>query len=195
MEITGASKCCYSIDFKDLKEGDYSFDFAVDGALFALYEGCEVLGGDCQVTIEMQRSETMLKLDVDITGSVDVECDRCLDPCSVEVDYCAPLVVKFSDDEALFGESDGEVMWLPKATTSVDMTHYIYESIILSLPYQRVHAEGECNEEMIKKFKIITGEEFDEIEAQAAESDNETMPNSELDKLAMLKAKMESGDE
>ncbi|MFI3289275.1 MAG: DUF177 domain-containing protein [Rikenellaceae bacterium] len=194
MEIKEASKCSYSIDFKDLKEGDYTFDFLVNGELFALYEGCEVLDGDCRVTIDMQRSESMLKLDVDIEGSVEVECDRCLDPCSVEIDYFSPLVVKFTDDEALWAESDDEVMWLPKSATSIDMTHYIYESIILSLPYQRVHAEGECNAEMIAKFKIVTGEEFEQIENKAAESDNETMPAGELDKLAALKAKMEKGE-
>ncbi|MFI3247788.1 MAG: DUF177 domain-containing protein [Rikenellaceae bacterium] len=191
MEITKASECSYSIDFKDLKEGEYRFEFPINGELFALYEGCEVLDGDCQATITMQRSESMLVLDVDIEGDIDVECDRCLDPCSVEVDFQEQLIVKFSDEEGLQGEGDGEVMWLPKASTSVDMTHYIYESIILSLPYQRVHAEGECNAEMIKKFKIVTGEEFDEIEAQAAESDNETMPAEELGKLAALKVMME----
>ncbi len=181
----------YIIDFKDLDLENHHFDYVVDDALFAQYEECELLGGSCDVAVDLDKSESMLVVDVDITGSVSVECDRCLEPCDVEIDYFGTLVVKFSDEEELQGEYDGEIMWLPMGTTEVDLTQYIYESIVLSLPYQRVHPEGECNEEMTKKFKIITGEELDEIEARSADGENETMPQGELAKLAALKAKLE----
>lgn len=184
----------YIIDFKDLSFGEHTFNFTVDGELFAGYEGCEVLGGSCNVDVNLQKSESMLVLEVAIEGEVQVECDRCLEPCSVEVDYVAPLLVKFSDSDELKDEYDGEVMWLPTATRSVDLAHYIYESIILSLPYQRVHDEGECNAEMLEKFRIVSGEEFEQIEGEIEqaieEADNETMPAEELEKLAALKAKM-----
>ncbi len=184
----------YIIDFKDLKVGDYHFDFSVGASLFAPYEECEVLGGDCEVKVEMQRSESMLSLQVAITGDVEVACDRCLEPCAVEVDYDAPLVVKFIDEARLTEsefEYDGEVMWLPTGATELNLAQYIYESIILSLPYQRVHEEGDCNPEMMERFRIVTGEEFEEIEKASEESDNETMPADQLAKLQALKAKME----
>ncbi len=183
-------KGLYFIDFKDLSYGDHSFEFKVDEKLYALYEDCEVSGGVCDVNVEMQRSESMLNLFVEIEGDAIVECDRCLEPCSVEIDYQAQLIVKFSDEEELKDEYDGEVMWLPTAATSVDLTHYIYESILLSLPYQRVHEEGDCNPEMMKQFRIVTGDEFAKIEEDAEESDNETMPTEELAKLQALKEMM-----
>ncbi len=192
--MSEATKSSYVIDFKELDLGDHHFDFDVTDSLFALYEDCEVLSGEPKVEIELQRSESMLVLDLDIVGTVQVECDRCLEPCDVEIDYLDRLVVKFSDEEALQGEYDGEVMWLPTGATQLDLQHYIYESIILSLPYQRVHPEGECNPEMIEKFKIITGEEFAEIEANSEEGESETMPEGELAKLAALKAKMQGGN-
>ncbi len=186
-----AIKSSYVIDFKDLDLESHHFEYVVDDALFAQYEECELLGGDCDVDIDLDKSESMLVIDVDIVGEVSVECDRCLEPCDIEIDYVGTLVVKFSDEEELQGEYDGEIMWLPTGSTQVDLTQYIYESIVLSLPHQRVHPEGECDADMIEKFKIVSGEEFDKIEAQSEESENETMPEGELAKLAALKAKLE----
>ncbi|MFR9557546.1 MAG: DUF177 domain-containing protein [Rikenellaceae bacterium] len=180
----------YSIDFKALSYGEHSFEFRVDDKLYALYEDCEVSGGVCIAKVELQRSEYMLNLFVEIEGDAIVECDRCLEPCSVEIEYAAPLIVKFSDNEDIEDDFDGDVMWMPTATTTLDLTHYIYESIILSLPYQRVHDEGECNPEMLQKFRIVTGEEFAKIEEECEESDNETMPADELAKLQALKEMM-----
>ncbi len=198
MELLNASAEGYIIDFKDLKIGEYHFDYHVGGSLFAHYEGCEVLDGDCNVAVTMARSETMLTLQVRIEGDVEVECDRCLDPCRVTIEFDAPLVIKFSDNEELMEEYDGEVMWLPSATGSVDLSHYIYESIILSLPYQRVHEEGECNPDMLAQF--TPAREADEAESAEANFDNEdneegeeesvSLPTSELAKLMALKEKM-----
>ena len=99
-----------------------------------------------------------------IRGSVVVACDRCLDDCTVPVEFDGTLVVKFSDEVS---DYDGEVMWLSPYAGSVDLTQYVYESILLSLPYQRVHPDGECDPEMLGRFRIVTGEEFDRLEQQA----------------------------
>lgn len=68
-----------------------------------------------------------------------VECDRCLGDCSVPIDYEGELLVKFSDEVR---EYDGDTLWLSPSEDFVDLTQYIYESIVLSLPYQRVHPDG-----------------------------------------------------
>ena len=90
----------------------------------------------------------MLTLQVSINGSVDVECDRCLDPCAVAINFAAPLIIKFSDNEELMEEYDGEVMWLPTTSASVDLAHYIYESISSRYPTKgytpRVSATQRC---------------------------------------------------
>ncbi|MFI3328541.1 MAG: DUF177 domain-containing protein [Rikenellaceae bacterium] len=191
----------YSIDFKGLEFGEHQFAFPISKALFEPYEACEVLDGEGEVKIELTRSETMLQLEIAVDGAVEVECDRCLEPCKIEVGFDTELIVKFTDDEEILkeggsdAEGDGEVMWLSSTEQSLNLAHYIYESIILALPYQRAHEEGECNTEITKHFTTVTGEEWDKIEQQkeqeAEEADKTTMPKSELDKLAALKAKLE----
>ena len=91
-------------------------------------------------------------------------------------------------DIAIAGGVVGEVLWLSPSEEKLDLTQYIYESIVLSLPYQRVHPEGQCNPEMMARFRIVSGEEFDALEA---ESEQQAPPAGEWAKLAELKERME----
>ena len=180
----------FSIPFKGLKPGVYTYDFKVDSALFEASESREVKRGECLVRVELRRLETMLDLEIALQGSVVVSCDRCLEDCVIPVAYEGNLVVKFSAEEQ---EYDGEVLWLTPADDELSLAQYIYESIILSLPYQRVHPEGACDPEMMRRFKVITSEELDRMEQQAKseEKSSATLSQETQDKLAALKAAME----
>ena len=151
----------YTIAYRGLRSGLHDFHFKVDG-------------------------ESMLTLDVNVDGSVVVECDRCLEDCNVPIHYEGQLLVKFSDE---VHEYDGEVIWLLPMEDEVDLTQYIYESIVLALPYQRVHPDGECNPDMLERFRIVSDEEFGRLEDRIeAEGRNE----GEWAKLAALKEQMEA---
>ena len=170
----------------------FDYDFVVDDALFAAYESREVLGGECDVKVLLKKNSNQLDLDVEISGQVMCECDRCLEPCPIDIDYEGHLIVRISTEE---GEYDGEVMWLNPAEEKLDLTQYIYESIILSLPYQRVHTEGECNPDMMARFAQVTAAELEAIEARAGRGDKPTIDEGDFNKLAALKAQMEQDKE
>lgn len=177
----------YSIAFKGLKNGRHEFRFAVDKSLFEEYESTEIKDGACEVVVEMDRSETQLMLEISISGYVVVACDRCLEDCRIPIDFAGVLPVKFSDEPH---EYDGEVIWLLPGEDRVDLKQYVYESIVLSLPYQRVHPEGECNPEMLERFRIVSEGEFEAIERRAAESREHN--EGEWAKLAALRERMEA---
>ncbi|MBR5811849.1 MAG: DUF177 domain-containing protein [Alistipes sp.] len=182
----------YSIGYKSLSNSTFDYDFVVDDALFAAYESREVLGGNCDVKVVLAKSDSQLDVDVTIEGSVVCECDRCLEPCDIDIDYEGHLIVRLSTEE---GEYDGEVMWLNPAEENLDLTQYIYESIILSLPYQRVHTEGECNPDMMARFAQVTAAELDAIEARAGRGNKPTIDEGDFNKLAALKALMQRDNE
>ncbi len=179
----------YKIAFRGLKNGDHDFEFSISDALFEAFENPEVKGGNGVARVRLDKSETQLVCDVEIEAEVVVPCDRCLEDCTIAVDYAGRLVVKFSEEEL---EYDGEVMWLFPGEAEVNLAHYIYESIILSLPYQRVHPEGECDPAMVARFTIGTEEELEAIEARA-QADEE--PQGAWSKLAELKAQMEQEEQ
>lgn len=181
----------YSIAYKGLKSGNYDFDFQVDDSLFEVYDRVEIKGGSCQAHVAMKRSDTMLELNVTIAGEVICECDRCLEECPIAVDYEGELVVKFSDE---IDDYDGDVMWISPSEDMLDLTQYIYESIVLSLPYRRVHEEGGCNPEMLASFKQISEEELEELEARATDADVVSLDDHNREVLEALKKQLEESN-
>lgn len=156
----------YTIAFRGLKEGLHDFVFPLDGALFAAYDNADIRDGAGEVRVTLNRGERQLVLDVRIDARVTVPCDRCLEDCTLPVAYEGRLVVKFSEEG---GEYDGEVLWLYPGDTEVDLAQYVYESIVLSLPYRRVHPDGGCDPAMLERFRIVSPQEFAAIEAEAGE--------------------------
>ena len=162
----------YSITLRGLAAGAHHFDFKVDDALFGQFDGSGIKGGEADVAVDLTRGASVAEVQMKITGSVVVECDRCLEDCTLPVSYRGRLLVKFSEEPQ---EDDGDIMWLNPADTELDLTRYIYESIVLSLPYRRVHPSDVhgnplCNPAMLERFRIVTEQEFDSI---ASRSENE----------------------
>ena len=181
----------YSLKFKGLSLGEHRFEYRIDDDFFAQFEGSEVSRGDVRVEVVANKQPSMLILDFRMEGDVEVACDRCLGEFRMPVAYTGRLFVKFVEDPP---ESDGEVIWLHPVEGEVNLAQYIYESIVLSLPYQRVHpldAEGKptCDPEMLRRFRIVQGEEFDAMFPEES-VDTESQTAWE-DQLAAVKAQME----
>jgi uncharacterized metal-binding protein YceD (DUF177 family) len=144
----------FIIDYISLPSGLHTFDFEVDDTLFSEMESNEIKGGDCKVHACLNCSDSKLDVNVVISGNVVVECDRCLEDCSIPVEFSGMLTVRFSD---LQHDYDGDTMWMAKGD-QLSLKQYIYESIVISLPYRRVHEEGGCNPEMMERFTVADDE-------------------------------------
>ena len=180
----------YTIAFKGLKPGSYTYGFELDGELFRAFESPEITDGRLKACVQMERAERQLTLDVAIEGEVVVPCDRCLEDCRLPVRYAGRLLVRFSDEPA---EYDGDVLWLHPSDEELDLAQYLYESVVLSLPYRRVHPEGECDAEMLKRFRIVSSEEFAAIEERAART-TEQLGDEQQALLARFKEQLEEGN-
>ncbi len=159
----------YTIPYKGLKVGSHTFEFEVDDRFFQAFEGSELHRGHGRVKVDLEKQSRMMSLAFDMAGEVEVVCDRCLEEFMLPFAYQGTLQVRFSETEQ---ESDGEIMWISPNETELNLAQYIYESISLSLPYQRVHpmdAEGHslCNPDMLSRFRIVSEQEFDQIVQQA----------------------------
>lgn len=152
----------YIIDYKSMPNGHHSLEMTLDGELFAAMESNEVKDAECDVRIELERSETQLLLDIAISGRAVVECDRCLEDCDIPVDYHGELVVRFAD---VAGEYDGEQMWIAQGD-ELSLAQYLYESVVVSLPYRRVHEEGGCDPDMMTRFTSAEEQEAEQEEQE-----------------------------
>ena len=184
----------YDIYFKGLNDGEHRFSFNVDNKFFEAFENPEIKGGNASVNILLTKNGNVMILDFVIKGVTVVECDRCLEDCEIPVEFNDSLKVRISDKIAeQNSDFDGELLWINSSESALNVAQYIYESIVLSLPYLRVHKNGpdgkpECNPEMLKKFSIITEEEFDKI---ADKQEMQKMAdNPQWNKLLDIKEKM-----
>lgn len=167
----------YTIPFKGLKQGKHELEFEISDKFFSEFEGSEITKGNLTASVLLEKNSTFLKLDVHISGSAEVVCDRCLDTFYAPVDYTGNLFVKFSEREAY--EEDDDVLFLPPSESELDLKQYLFDWICLSLPVRRVHPDDTngnslCNSEMIKRLnELIVSTE----PKGAAESNQEDWKN------------------
>lgn len=177
----------FCIPFKGLKSGEHRFEYQLNKEFLEAIGDEELIDAEVDVEVVMTKAAQMLTFDIALDGVAFVECDRCLDELEFPIETEDTLYVKFSEEEIEF---DGEVMWLNPADEEIDLSDYIYETLLLSLPYQRVHENLEdCNQEMIARFKIVSEEEFEEI---AEPKENALAGGENGDALAALRSKLEA---
>lgn len=153
----------YIIPFTGLKDGEHDFNFRVEKQFFDDHELLESPGGDIDVSILLGKKTNMLTLHIKISGTIEIQCDRCLDYFNYPVDYTANLVVKFGDEEDL---SNDELWILHHNEHELNMEQFIFECISLSLPIQKIHpekADGSegCNPEMLDRLNDHKAEYHD----------------------------------
>lgn len=157
----------YSIHFSGLSEGMHLFDFSADKRFFAEFEESEVEEASVQIQVELEKRSTYLRLNFQISGEVELICDRCLEKYMQSVENQYPMLVKFSDTDT---DDTDEVIFLHTGDHQVNVAKLIYEFIVLSIPIRHVHPDDEdgnslCDPEMLKKI--------DEYRAAESEDDED----------------------
>jgi uncharacterized metal-binding protein YceD (DUF177 family) len=147
----------YIIHFNGLKEGVHDFVFTLGKPFFEAFEPLEVPDGNVEVQVELTRNTNFLELAIDLAGNIQVRCDRCLEHFGLPIAYKGHLVVRFSETDK---EQDDEVIFLHPGDYRLDLKHYLYECVSVSIPIRKVHPElpnGEtgCDPEMLKKLNEI----------------------------------------
>lgn len=145
----------YSIPVSGLKEGHHSFDFEVDRKFFDMFEESEIREGMLVAAVEVEKGSTLLELDIKITGSVSVCCDRCLEMFDYPVACENRLLVRFGDVK---DDSDPEIITVARDEYDLNLKQYFYEFIYLALPIKRIHPDdatgkSTCDPVMLQKLK------------------------------------------
>jgi len=141
----------YIIPIKGMSVGKHRFEFTIDNEFFEEYENREIKGAHLKVDLELEKSTLLIEIRAKIGGMVVLECDRCLDDLELEMETEAALVVKFV--KSVQEEDDDEILTLDPSESELNLKQFLYDYICLGLPLQKVHNEGDCNPEMIKKLE------------------------------------------
>lgn len=191
----------YIIDYKTLESGIYEFDYHIDKDFFSMFDEPLAQDGNADVHATMRVTSAGLSIRLDISGTLQVECDRCLETFDMPIDASYDLVVKYGDKTTPLDEAD-DVITIGDDDDFLDLSQHIYEYVVLSLPARRVHPDlpdGQpgCNPEMLSHIIIADDddeyyneegdEDYDEEEGNEEEYDEEYDDEAEDDE--------EEGDE
>ncbi len=133
----------YSIDIFNLKHGKHRFEFLLEAAFFEFF-GSELLeNGRLQVAAELQKSETMLQLNLQIAGTIELECDRSLQKFEYPVDTSHRLYFKFGD---AWDESGEDIIIVPRNQSDLDLSQFMYDFVVLEVPARKLHPDHQEEE-------------------------------------------------
>jgi uncharacterized metal-binding protein YceD (DUF177 family) len=93
-----------------------------------------------------------------VKGDLDTECDRCLAAISLPVSGSYELFVKFDDPSEAAEERSADMIYVPRETTHFDISQYIYEFVVLSVPVTHVYdcqkgSRPPCDFEMLARLE------------------------------------------
>jgi uncharacterized metal-binding protein YceD (DUF177 family) len=158
-------KSHYIIQFGGLPIGLHDFEFDVNDTFFKNIENSEFQSADIQVDATLTKQNNLLQMHFSISGTIGVDCDRCLKFFDYPIEAEGDLVIKHGNPE----ESTDEILVIPEGRDEFDVSHYLYEYIILAVPARRVPCELDeksfkCDTEMLNKLSNLASETEGESE-------------------------------
>lgn len=147
------------IQFGGLSIGTHLFELEVNDTFFEDLDFSEIKKAKVKAEIEMIKQNNIVTLTFRMHGSVDTICDRCAKEIGMPIDFTDSVVVKHGNVE----ETTDEIVVLPHGETEIDVTHYLYQFIMLALPAKRIPCEKdeaiECDYDALDKLEDISLEE------------------------------------
>jgi len=149
-------KSQYIIQFGGLPVGTHDYTFEINDTFFKGIENSEIARANIAVNAVLTKQNNLLQMTFDIEGTVGAACDRCLKDFDYPVEAQEALVIKHGNP----AESTDEILVIEEGQDEFDVSQYLYEYIVLSLPARRVPCEldeerFECDEETLQKLESL----------------------------------------
>lgn len=143
----------FTVNIIGLSNKTHHFDFELRDGFFEKY-GKEVIStGLFDVHVALEKKETFIEVEFEISGSTQLICDRSLEPFDYVIKEKKMMVFKYGEEAQ---EISDEIMIITRDQVSLDLGQFIYEFIALSIPIKKVHpslqAEDEDDE---SEYKMI----------------------------------------
>ena len=145
----------YLIKFSGLKEGIHLFNYELGNKFFKNFDYYDFLDAKLFAKLELEKQSTLLNLKFSFNGEIEVQCDVSMESFNLDLETEHAVVVKFKDDII---STDDRVIFMPAGSHSIDVSHLIYESIILAVPQKKVHPgieNGSLKSEIVEKLEAL----------------------------------------
>lgn len=153
------SKREFEIAFVGLKQGEHAFNYELNTAFFKERGAESADNMHANVKLLLEKNTGFLLLKFAVGGNAEVNCDRCGNLLTVDLWDEFNMVVKTTENPGEMNEQeeDADVFYIAKTESHLDVSDWLYEFVMLSIPAQHVCGENEkgeslCNAEVLQKL-------------------------------------------
>lgn len=154
----------YLIPFVGLKTGKHQFEYTIGKKFFDEFSYDEFENCEIKTNVVLEKKTTMLEISFKHIGTVNIPCDLTGELFDLPLKGKIKLIVQFGDE---FNNDNDELLILPHGEHQIDISQYIYEMIVLSIPHKRIHPgvkDGTLQSEALEKLKNLQVKEIKEKE-------------------------------
>ncbi|MFD1142591.1 YceD family protein [Larkinella insperata] len=160
----------YDIQISSLENKSYEFDFESGDAFFEALEQDLIQRGSFKTHLVLTKSSSMIQLNFHINGTVELICDRSLDPFDEPLAIQEQLFLKYADHAEELTDEIELILW---ETQQINIARYLFDFIVLSLPMKKLHPRfraEEADEDEEQEGKVVyRSESSTENEDEASE--------------------------
>src|SRR6201996_8168445 len=156
----------YDIAFVGLKAGIHEFNYRITDKFFEAYQQQDFRHCDAQVKLSLDKKNSFMLLKFEITGKIEIDCDRCGNALPLDLWDEFNILVKLVEDPDIMNqqEEDPDVYYISKGESHLYISDWVYEFINLSIPMQRMCKEEEmygpyCNKEVLDMLNKLDRQE------------------------------------
>ncbi len=151
----------FTLPVKGFGLGRSSFEYKIGNQFFEHFEDSEVSEASIAVMLDVNKQSNMMVLNFNMHGTVQTQCDRCLDDFDFIIESKQTLFVKYGNEET---DLNDDVIFISEGEHEINVAQFIFEFINLSLPIKKVHGidkkgKSLCNKEMLNKISDHSVEE------------------------------------
>ena len=164
----------YKVQLASLPDGHHEQDFEIGTEFFRNMENRDIISSDIFVHLDLVKKNDLYDFTFTVKGTLQIPCDRCLDPLDHEVDTEYHVVVKYGDN---YDDGADNLLTIPYSNSYLNVAYILNDTILLTIPMRHVHPLGKCNRAMaaaLNKHRTAGGDEdmevaLDEVDAEIAE--------------------------
>ena len=170
----------FLIPFIGLKLGKHQFEYQINNKFFENFDFDEYEDSQVKVNLVFDKKSTFMELNFKHKGTVNVACDTTGEMFNQPIKGSIKLVVQFGEE---FNNDNDELLIIPHGEHQLDISQYIYEMIVLSVPLKRIHPGIKDG-----TLKSVALDKLNELKVKDTKKEHKTEENIDprWDKLKQL---------
>jgi len=158
----------FDIQIYKLSNKLHAYEYLVSNEFFGRFEGELVETGKIKINVGLDKRENLIEANIAFNGFVNLVCDRSLSAFEHPIALEKKVLFKYGEEEA---ELEDNVFVITKNTQTINLSHYIYETVALEIPLKKIHPDEKQDDEEENQYYYI-----DEATTQDQKTDEEIDP-------------------